>query len=227
MTTELQKKAEQSGLVGRSGIPGVEGLGGRHLTVPSIVLVQGTSSHFTTKGIIPGKYANTLTEKEVSDTSFVPAYLTEKHYVYDYEDDACTKKSLSFVADNQDDPRLEGRRLSWEDGKKPEVIPTIILAAILSGRPVKVAFKGASGYPAGMKLYTLAYEASNEQGLPLWGVKYKLTSYPTKNKKGDNYFKMDIEKSGIPEEKERGQAAELSNSFKTQSAAAMVDEVPF
>jgi hypothetical protein len=213
---ELEKKAQDTGLVSSNRIVGVEGLGGRHLSIGNIVLVQALSSHFTEKGVRVGAIANSLTGAEVANTQFVPAYLTEKLFVYKYKDEACTQKEFAFVAEDEFDKRLNGLRMNWEDGKKPEVIPTIILAAIMGGKPVKVSFRGTSGYPAGQKLFTFVYDAANEEKKALWGVKYKLLSLSRVNKKGQKYYAFDIEKVGDPTPEESAQAAALYDAFKSQ-----------
>lgn len=199
-----------------SGVLGVEGLGGRHLPIANIVLVQATSGHFTDKGILPGRIVNSLNDTPLTDTSFVPAFMTEKLFVYKYLDEACRNKQFDFVATDEFDKRLDGRRTTWEDGKKPEVIPTIILAAIMGGKPVKVSFRGTSGYPAGRKLWGFVYEAANDDHKALWGVKYRLLATKRTNKNGESYYAYDIEKVGDPSEFESQQASVLYDAFKTQ-----------
>ncbi len=231
-TKELEKSAQAAGLVkGTSSDPvrGVEGLSGKHLSVASVVLVQGVSKHFIEKGILPGRFASTLTETEIKDTEFVPAYMTEKLFVYSYSDPECRKKKFEFVATSDADPRIDGKRTNWEDGMKPEVIPTIILAAIMNGKPVKIKFQGASGYPAGRKLWSFAYDAAKESGDALWDSKYKLVAAPRQNQKGDNFYAFDIVKVGTPSDSDKAEAILLFEAFKVQASkqAEEIEEVPF
>lgn len=230
-TKELVKSAQEAGLTKAhpvDPVQGVEGLSGKHLTVASILIVQGTSKHFISKGILPGKFASTLTEAEVKNTSFVPAYMTEKLFVYKYLDEACTKKEFEFVATSDADPRLDSKRTNWEGTKKPEVIPTIVLAAIMDGKPIKVKFQGAAGYPAGKKLWSFAYESAKENGAALWDAQYKL-AVSMQNRKGNDFYAFDILKDGKPSDSDKQEAIALFHAFKVQAdkQSQDIEEVPF
>jgi hypothetical protein len=112
--------------------------------------------------------------------------------------------------------------MTWEDNKKPEVIPTIILAAVMGGKPVKVSFRGTSGYPAGQKLWTFIYEGS-EKGLQMWDTKFKLLAVPKTNKKGNKFYAFDIQNLGPSSDEEKAKAMALYDSFKSKIDLTDVD----
>jgi hypothetical protein len=236
MTQALAEVAKQAGLVRAAGSPalGIEGMDDKDLKIGTVVLVQPLTKALTKKGIAPGKFANTVTESEVTDTTFIPAYMTKVFQVVKWEGD---KAVFLGTVNSETDPLLSGKR--WrneklEDGRvlKAEVVPTIKVIAIMSGQPVAINFKKMSAYPAGQKLYTFARDAARTSGLPLWGQKYRLVSKDAKNKGGIEYLAMDVEVVGPTTDEEKNLAVSLYTGFKSSpepvlDAAEPVEEAPF
>lgn len=222
--TKLAEAAKEAGMVQSSnnaiavasnpfGLEGLEGISGKHLTIASLCLVQNNSAHFIEAGVAPGKIASTLDKTAVENPVVIPVFITEKFYVYKYDGDS---EELLFVADNDKDPRLAGKTTQYVDGKKPEIIPTIVVLAILNGNPVKINFRKASGHPAGKKLISLAVEAWRKDKAQLFDRKYLLKSYKTQNKKGTKYYALDVDAAGTTTAEESAMGKSLANTFKTQ-----------
>jgi hypothetical protein len=216
MTTELATKAQEAGLAVKSAAgvaEGIEGMDDHDLKIGSIVLVQPLSKALVKNGIAPGKFANTVTEKEVVDTTFIPAYMTKQFIAQKWE--TAEKATYLFTVSNENDPRLNGLRRRQDGDLKAEVIPVIRVIAIMEGQPVSIAFKKVSGYPAGQKLYTYAQDAARSSGLPLWGQKYRLVSKDAKNKRGIEYTAIDVEIVGATTDEEKAFAVSLNRGFKS------------
>lgn len=234
--TALVKAAEDAGLVVAkpSGpVEGIEGIDDKDLKIASVVLVQDMTKVFTKKGLKPGQFVNTVTEKAIADTSFVPAYMTKVFQVYSYADKAKPNGDFLFYCADEKDARLAGKRWRQEGDAKAEVIPCIKVVAIMGGQPVIINFKKASGYSVGQKLYTYARDAARTKSLPLWGQKYRLVSKEAKSKAGIEYWAMEIEIVGNTTPAERDFADELYHSFKSNKdsvvevAANEEDAPPF
>jgi hypothetical protein len=215
MTTELATKAQEAGLAVKSNAtiaPGIEGMDDHDLKIGSVVLVQPLTTVFVKKGILPGKFANTVTEKEVVDTTFIPAFMTKLYIAQKWV--KADKAEYLFTTPNENDVRLNGLRRRQEGDLKAEVIPVIKVVAIMEGQPVTINFKKVSGYPAGQKLYTYAQDAYRNGKAPLWGQKYRLISKEAKNKAGTEYIALDVEKVGPTTQDEQAFAYSLHQGFK-------------
>ena len=235
MSNDLAVRASESGLAVRSNVsiaPGIEGMDDRDMKIGSVVLVQPLTKVFTKKGILPGKFANTVSEQEIKDTAFVPAYMTKVYQAVKWE--GKDKATFLFTTAHENDARLNGLRRRNDGDLKAEVIPVIKVIALMEGRPVIINFKKLSGYPAGQKLYTYSRDLWLEKKLPIWGQKYRLVSKDQKNKAGTEYLAMEVEVIGETTAEERSLAENLHQGFKQQpepvaDEGAAVDEsvVPF
>ena len=226
MTNQLATKAAEAGLIvkSNSAVEGIEGMDDKDLKFGSVVLVQDTTKVFTKKGLKGGELVNHLTERKIEDTSFIPAFMTKQWFLYD---NTGSQPKFVLASSNENDPAFNGklRRGDNEKKLKAEVIPVILVVAIMEGQPVKISFKKASGYPAGQKLYTYAKDAARSKNLPLFGQKYKLVTTEAPAKNGNpEYWQLGVEVVGETTEDERSFARSLSASFK---AAPVVEEVPF
>jgi hypothetical protein len=229
--SDLATVAKEAGLAVKSGggiAQGIEGMDDHDLKIGSVVLVQPLTAVFVKKGILPGKFANTVTEKEVKDTAFIPAFMTKLFIAQKWV--KADKAEYLFTTTSENDPRLNGLRRRPDGDLKAEVIPVIKVVAIMEGAPVAINFKKVSGYPAGQKLYTYAQDAARSSGLPLWGQKYRLVSKDAKNKAGTEYIAMDVEIVGPTTDEEKAFAHSLYKGFKASPepvADGGDDVVPF
>lgn len=213
--SDLATVAKEAGLAVKSGggiAPGIEGMDDHDLKIAAVVLVQPLTTVFVKKGILPGKFANTVTEKEVTDTTFIPAFMTKLYIAQKWV--KADRADYLFTTANKNDVRLNGLRRRQEGDLKAEVIPVIKVIGIMEGTPVAINFKKVSGYPAGQKLYTYAQDAYREGKVPLWGQKYRLVSKDAKNKAGTEYIAMDVEKVGPTTQEEQSFAYSLNQGFK-------------
>jgi hypothetical protein len=226
MTTELATKAQEAGLIvaGAPVVEGIEGIDDQDLKIGSVVLVQDTTKVFTKKGLKGGELVNHLTERKIEDSSFIPAFMTKSYFLYD---NSGPQPKFVAASKNENDPIFNGKLRRTENGKKAEVIPVILVIAIMEGQPVKIAFKKASGYPAGQKLYTYARDAGRTKGLPLYGQKYRLVTSEAPAKNGNpEYWQLSVEVVGETTEDERKFAASLYQSFKAKPVDESAD-IPF
>lgn len=227
-TTAVAKREVRNGALTQataSVVPGVDNIDDRDLKIPNVVLVQELSRAFTKAGHKPGALVLDVTNTELKTKEFVPAYLTKYFIVYDIKG---TEKVYVGRAKNENDPILAGRRTRSQNGLQAEVVPVILVVALIDGRPVKIQFKNISGYPAGQKLYTFAREA----GVALWSRKYKLVPFEAKNKRSQEYWAIDVVPVGDSSEQEQAVAEQLYRSFKGAEAVVEAEEsteeqVPF
>ena len=223
--SDLATVAKEAGLAVRHAgiIEGVDGVDDRDLKIGSVVLVQAATAVFVSKGIMPGRLANTATEAEIKDTTFVVGYLTKLWSLYD--NSGPTPKWVAS-SKNENDPIFNGklRRPDKDRKLKAEVIPTILAAGFIEGAPIKVAFKKASGYFAGQDLYGYIRKAGS-----VWAKKYQLGSKLVPAQNGNPpYYAMTVTEVGDTTEQEQAMAKQLNAGFQAKAAIAEdTSEVPF
>lgn len=231
----LAKAAESAGLVPQNHkgpVMGIEGIDDKDLKIASVILVQDMTKVFTKKGLKPGEFVNTITEKAIADMTFIPAFMTKIFQVYSYADKSKPNGDFLFACTDEKDARLVGKRWRQDGDAKAEVIPCIKVAAIMGQQPVLINFKKASGYGAGQRLYTYARDGARTKNLPLWGQKYSLSSKVSPSKAGIEYYAMEVGVLGVTTAEEREFAEELYHSFKGSKdsvveVTAEIEEVPF
>jgi hypothetical protein len=224
MTTELATKAQEAGLVVRSApmIEGVDGIDDKDLKIGSVVLVQPATTAFVSKGILPGKLANTATESEIKDPTLVVGYLTKLWSLYD--NSGATPKWVAS-SKNENDPIFDGklRRNDKERKLKAEVIPTILAVGFIEGTPIKVAFKKASGYYAGKDLYGHVRKAGS-----VFAKKFLLGSKLIPAQNGNpSYYAMTVTVAGDTTPEEQALARQLNAAFQQKPQEIVDADVPF
>lgn len=187
-------------------VAGIEGVDSRDYKRGNIVLVQENAKYFRKAGLKPGTFVNATSLKPIEDPTFIPCYLTKYYDVYNEVGD---KMVWAFRTINENDVRMEGKRWRTEGKSKAEIIPVLALVALIDKQPVSIAFKKASGYPAGQKLFTMA----SEKNAPLYAFTYRLNIKESIGKGGDTYYAIDVSEVGPTDEKLIPIAAELSKSL--------------
>lgn len=237
MTNALAEAAKQSGLVASTSgsiVEGIDNVDDRDLKIGSVVLVQDALKVFTRKGIKPGAFANTATEAEISNISFIPCFMQKRWFLVDNSE--TIPKTLGSSV-NENDPMFNGKlrlgsltKEQKESKIKPEVYPGFVTIALVNGLPMKIKFWKAAAYYAGQDLYNYAREDAQNSKLPLWGRKYALSSKLVPPSKGNpDYYAMVITRGDLTTDEEKAIAGQLYQSFKTkvQPVEAAEDTVPF
>jgi hypothetical protein len=220
MSQDLAVRAQEAGLAVKTnpfGLEGLEGITGKHLLPASLCVVQINSAAFIEAGVKACAVASTLTKQEVVDPVFILLHVAEKKFVYEGKGD---DRKFAFVADGPNDPRLDGLTTEWIDGEKPAVEDTLIVLGLMDGSPIKIKLRGASGYPGGRKLVTLAASEWQKNQKQLYDVKYRFKTYKTTNKKGKAYYAADFDKAGYSTPEESAMAAGLAKSLRAQPVVA-------
>lgn len=205
-----------------ASVRGIEAGDNRDLILPRVLLIQKMTK-LVEEGAVPGTLVNTLTKKKIEDPTFVPVVFSKYFDLYKWTGD---KKEYEGRVFNENDPKLEGRRMFKTEEGPATVIPVMSFISLVEGNPMIIPFSKSS-LKAGRKLYTFAATSRKD----LFEYRYKLVVNKQTNEHG-TFYVLDVEQVGETSDDQYALAEQLYNSFHSKisdinSAGPEGEEVPF